>query len=107
MLEDQCRAWPLPLVAVIYVPVSGSTVLGSAASTAPTLDVLKQQLAAFHQRLSHQGELQGVIWTEASGEMTAFESATESGCYCPVRHSMNPLLNACACCACLCVPTPS
>lgn len=59
MLENQCRTWPLPLVAVTYAPVTGSTVLGITAGMAPTLDLLREQLAAFHERMHQEGECRG------------------------------------------------
>lgn len=56
MLENQCMTWPMPLVATVHVPVSGSTVLGSTGRAAATLDELKVQLAAFHARMRKDGE---------------------------------------------------
>ncbi|KAL4423752.1 hypothetical protein ABPG75_001053 [Micractinium tetrahymenae] len=66
MLENQCTTWPMPLVATVHVPVSGSKVLGSTGKTAATLDALKGQLAAFSARMQKEGEcqLQLALFTE-------------------------------------------
>ncbi|KAL4423753.1 hypothetical protein ABPG75_001054 [Micractinium tetrahymenae] len=58
MLENQCTTWTLPLVAAIYVPVTGQQVLGSTASTAATVELLQGHLAAFHRRMQQEAQCQ-------------------------------------------------
>ncbi|KAL4435056.1 hypothetical protein ABPG77_003881 [Micractinium sp. CCAP 211/92] len=69
-LENQCRAWPLPLAAAVYVPSQYGLLLGRPPGEPPVLlSTVVEQLSQFYARMQRKGlcHLQLALYKEDLG----------------------------------------